>query len=117
MIAGVRKIPPPMVEPMRTATALHNPSWRGSRSPQRSGAGEGAGAGAGDGEADMRGQNIHFGPHDAIHPARVDRGHVHLSAHHPRRHRPDHRIGPRLRRAMAILELYAATAARTSQYV
>src|SRR5690242_16989779 len=36
MIAGVRKMPPPMVEPTSTATALHRPSRRGSRSPQRS---------------------------------------------------------------------------------
>src|SRR5439155_5887719 len=35
--AGVRKIPPPIVEPTSTATALHGPSRRESRSPQRSG--------------------------------------------------------------------------------
>jgi len=40
MIAGVRKMPPPMVEPTSTATALHRPSRRGSRSPQRSAAGQ-----------------------------------------------------------------------------
>src|ERR1041384_5421558 len=34
--AGVRKIPLPMVEPTRTATALHRPRRRTSRSPQRS---------------------------------------------------------------------------------
>src|SRR5438552_1938302 len=39
MTAGVRKIPPPMVEPTSTATALQKPSRRGSRSPQRSVAG------------------------------------------------------------------------------
>jgi len=33
IVAGVRKIPLPMVEPMTTATALHRPSRRGSRSP------------------------------------------------------------------------------------
>src|SRR5205823_2494944 len=37
--AGVRKIPEPMVEPATTAIALTKPSLRGSRSPQRSGAG------------------------------------------------------------------------------
>ncbi len=35
-LAGVRKMPLPMVEPMRTATALHRPRRRVSRSPQRS---------------------------------------------------------------------------------
>src|SRR6266568_3527205 len=33
MTAGVRKIPPPMVEPTSTAIALQKPSRRGSRSP------------------------------------------------------------------------------------
>jgi hypothetical protein len=30
MLAGDRKIPEPIVEPTRTATALHNPRRRGS---------------------------------------------------------------------------------------
>src|SRR6266545_6800646 len=34
--AGVRKMPLPIVEPTSTATALHRPSRRESRSPQRS---------------------------------------------------------------------------------
>src|SRR5207247_11389285 len=37
MIAGVRKMPLPIVEPTSTATALHRPRRRGRRSPQRSG--------------------------------------------------------------------------------
>src|SRR2546422_6087679 len=49
MTAGVRKIPPPMVDPTSTATALQKPRRRGSRSPQRSAGGAG-------GEADMRGR-------------------------------------------------------------
>src|SRR2546428_477841 len=47
MTAGVRKIPPPMVEPTSTATALQKPSRRGSRSPQRSVAGTGGDVGLG----------------------------------------------------------------------
>src|SRR5205814_709728 len=49
MTAGVRKMPPPMVEPTSTATALQNPSRRGSRSPQRSARGAAE-------EGDMRGR-------------------------------------------------------------
>src|SRR2546422_5199630 len=48
--AGVRKMPLPIVEPTTTATALHRPRRRGSRSPQRS-----SGVGV-----DMRPHNIHF---------------------------------------------------------
>src|SRR5689334_8418861 len=36
-LAGVRKMPLPMVEPTSTATALHRPRRRVNRSPQRSG--------------------------------------------------------------------------------
>jgi len=43
MRAGVRKIPEPIVEPMRTAVALKRPSWRGSFE----------GASAGDGMRDI----------------------------------------------------------------
>src|SRR2546426_11915960 len=35
-LAGVRKMPLPIVEPTSTATALHRPSRRINRSPQRS---------------------------------------------------------------------------------
>src|SRR5881396_1978390 len=49
MTAGVRKIPPPMVDPTSTATALQKPRRRGSRSPQRSVAGT-------RGDVDMRGR-------------------------------------------------------------
>src|SRR5690349_19930516 len=36
MIAGVRNIPPPIVDPTSTATALQSPSRRGKRSPKLS---------------------------------------------------------------------------------
>src|SRR2546426_3058438 len=54
MIAGVRKMPLPIVEPTSTATALHRPSRRGSRSPQRSVAGVGSGA-----DLVIRGEYMH----------------------------------------------------------
>lgn len=38
MLAGVRKMPLPIVDPISTATALHSPSFRGSRSPHASAA-------------------------------------------------------------------------------
>src|SRR2546426_4521455 len=87
--AGVRKMPLPIVEPTTTATALHRPRRRGSRSPQRS-----SGVGV-----DMRPHNIHFGPHDAtLRAARLGRRRLHLPPHHPRRHRPDHGVRDGLRR-------------------
>src|SRR3989442_1212656 len=46
MRAGVRKMPLPIVEPTSTATALHRPSRRISRSPQRSPGGGGGITGA-----------------------------------------------------------------------
>src|SRR6266536_2398078 len=99
MIAGVRKMPPPMVEPTSTATALHRPSRRGSRSPQRSLSADGEGCVIGTND-NARLTPVHFPTHDAtLHAARLDGGHVHLPAHHSRRRRPDHRIGPGLRRA------------------
>src|SRR3989442_9105973 len=55
MIAGVRKMPLPIVEPTSTATALHRPSRRGSRSPQGSTVAGGGGGGA---DLAMRGENI-----------------------------------------------------------
>src|SRR5258706_8771746 len=61
-LAGVRKMPLPIVEPTRTATALHRPRRRVSRSPQRSTRG-----------ALMRFGNIHFRAYDAtLHVAGVD---------------------------------------------
>src|SRR5204863_5035991 len=108
--AGVRKIPPPMVDPTNTATALHSPSRRGRRSPQRS---AGDGGGGGDDGVDMSGPNIHFRTHDAtLRAARLARGHLHLPPHHPRRHRPHHRLGARVRRALAALQRSAAAAPR-----
>src|SRR5256886_12051232 len=105
--AGVRKIPPPKVEPTSTATALHSPSRRGRRSPQRS-VGDGV-----DGGVDMSGPNIHFRTHDAtLHAARLARCHLHVPAHHPRRHRPHHRFGSRVRRALAAVQRPAAPAPR-----
>src|SRR6266581_4544375 len=110
MTAGVRKIPPPMVEPTSTATALHSPRRRGRRSPQRS---VGGGSGGVDDGVDMRGPNIHFRTHDAtLRAARLARGHLHLPPHHPRRHRPHHRLGARVRRALAALQRPAAAAPR-----
>src|SRR5438094_4224796 len=54
-----------------------------------------------------------FRTHDAtLHAPRPDRGDLHLPAHHPRRHRPDHRIGPGLRRALAPLQRQAAPTPR-----
>src|SRR2546427_10307209 len=56
---------------------------------------------------------LHFRTHDAtLHATRLDRGDLHLPAHHPRRHRPNHRIGTGLRRALAALQWQAAPAAR-----
>src|SRR5256885_5236800 len=105
--AGVRKIPPPMVEPTSTATALHSPSRRGRRSPQRS-VRDGV-----DGGVDMSGPNIHFRTDDAtLHAARLARCHLHLPAHYPRRHRPHHRFGSRVRRAFAPVQRQAAPAPR-----
>src|SRR6267143_4093429 len=45
-LAGVRKMPLPIVEPTSTATALHRPSRRISRSPQRSAGIKGADIGS-----------------------------------------------------------------------
>src|SRR2546423_11114126 len=102
--AGVRKIPPPMVEPTSTATALHRPSRRGRRSPQRS---------VIDGGVDMSGPNIHFRTHDAtLHAARLAGGDLHLPPHHPRRHRPHHRLRDGVRRALAAVQRRAAPATR-----
>src|SRR5256885_7227141 len=104
MMAGVLKMPLPIVEPTSTATALHRPRRRGRRSPQRSG-GETGGA-------DMRSEytgperrrRLHFGPYDAtLHAARLGRGGLHLPAHRPRRGRAHHRLRARLRRALAAL--------------
>src|SRR6059058_6647346 len=93
-----------MVDPTNTATALHSPSRRGRRSPQRSvgDGGDGGDGGGGDDGVDMSGPNIHFRTHDAtLRAARPARGHLHLPPHHPRRHRPHHRLGARVRRALA----------------
>src|SRR5256885_12918402 len=101
--AGVRKIPLPIVEPTTTATALHRPRRRGSRSPQRS-----SGVGV-----DMRPHNIHFGPHDAtLRAARLGRRRLHLPPHHPRRRRADHRVRDGLRRPLAAVQRTPAPPAR-----
>src|SRR2546428_288455 len=106
--AGVRKMPLPIVEPTTTATALHKPRRRGSRSPQRS-----SGAAEGGREADMRSGNIHFGPHDAtLRAARMGRRRLHLPAHHPRRRRADHRVRDGLRRPLAAVQRTPAPPAR-----
>src|SRR2546428_163893 len=106
--AGVRKMPLPIVEPTTTATALHRPRRRGSRSPQRS-----SGAAEVGREADMRSGNIHFGPHDAtLRAARMGRRRLHLPAHHPRRHRADHRVRDGLRRSLAAVQRTPAPPAR-----
>src|SRR2546429_60544 len=105
--AGVRKIPPPIVEPTSTATALQKPSRRGRRSPQRSII-DGSG-----GDVGMGAPNIHFRTHDAtLHAARLDRGDRHVLPHHPRRHRPHHRLGDGMRRALAPLQRHSASAIR-----
>src|SRR5207237_6071444 len=78
--AGVRKMPPPMVEPTSTATALQSPSRRGRRSPQRSVSG-------GSGDVGMGAPNIHFRTHDAtIHATRLARRDLHPPPHDPRPH-------------------------------
>src|SRR5256712_443207 len=106
--AGVRKMPLPIVEPTTTATALHRPRRRGSRSPQRS-----SGAAEVGREADMRSGNIHFGPHDAtLRAARLGRRRLHLPPHHPRRHRADHGIRNGLRRPLAAVQRTPAPPAR-----
>src|SRR5438093_456311 len=106
--AGVRKMPLPIVEPTTTATALHRPRRRGSRSPQRS-----SGAAEVGREADMRSGNIHFGPHDAtLRAARMGRRRLHLPAHHPRRHRADQRVRDGLRRPLAAVQRAPAPPAR-----
>src|SRR3989442_675849 len=104
--AGVRKMPLPIVEPTTTATALHRPRRRGSRSPQRS-----SGVGV-----DMRPHNIHFGPHDAtLRAARLGRRRLHLPPHHPRRHRPDHGVRDGLRRPLAAVQRAPAPPTRRSR--
>src|SRR5256886_5890075 len=106
--AGVRKMPLPIVEPTTTATALHRPRRRGSRSPQRSGGAAEVGR-----EADMRSGNIHFGPHDAtLRAARLGRRRLHLPPHHPRRPRADHRVRDGLRRPLAAVQRTPAPPAR-----
>src|SRR5688572_4095181 len=57
-VAGVRKIPEPIVDPTSTATALHRPSRRCNRSPKRSEVVEGGG-GVGGGGVICR-ENIPF---------------------------------------------------------
>src|SRR3989440_3661591 len=105
--AGVRKTPPPIVEPTSPATALQKPSRRGRRSPQRSII-DGIG-----GDVGMGAPNIHFRTHDAtLHAARLDRGDRHVLPHHPRRHRPHHRLGDGMRRALAPLQRHSASAIR-----
>src|SRR5207249_9013491 len=82
--AGVRKMPLPIVEPTSTATALHRPSRRLSRSPQRSTATGGTDIGFG---------NIHFRPYDAtLRDARLGGRGLHVSPHRPRRRRAPHRL-------------------------
>src|SRR2546426_522074 len=101
--AGVRKMPLPIVEPTTTATALHRPRRRGSRSPQRS-----SGVGV-----DMRPHNIHFRPHDAtLRATRMGRRRLHLPPHRPRRHRADHGIRDGLRRPLAAVQRTPAPPAR-----
>src|SRR2546430_17628045 len=79
--SGVRKIPPPMVDPTSTATALHSPSRRGRRSPQRSVGDGGDGGGGVDGGVGMGGANIHFRNHDAaLRAARLGRGPIRKGA-------------------------------------
>src|SRR5438477_281180 len=110
MIAGVRKMPPPMVEPTRTATALHRPRRRGRRSPQRSSGGADADMGA-----TIYAVRAYFPRHDPfLHAARLERRRLHLSAHHPRRDRPDHRLGNGLRGSLAVVQRQAAPAARSA---
>src|SRR5437588_3557078 len=104
--AGVRKMPPPMVEPTSTATALQKPRRRGRRSPQRSVIG-------GSGDVGMGAPNIHFRTHDAtLDATRLARRDLHLPPHHPRRHRPHHRFWSRVRGALAAVQRQAASATR-----
>src|SRR5213593_2027816 len=104
--AGVRKMPLPIVEPTTTATALHRPRRRGSRSPQRS-----SGVGV-----DMRPHNIHFQPHDAtLRAARMGRRRLHLPPHRPRRHRADHGVRDGLRRPLAAVQRAPAPPTRRSR--
>src|SRR5712691_3745352 len=62
MRAGARKMPLPIVEPTSTATALHRPSRRISRSPQRSPGGPGGGGG-------IKGADIRFANYTLTLPA------------------------------------------------
>src|SRR6266566_5136656 len=109
IVAGVRKIPLPIVEPITTATALHRPSRRGRRSPQRS-SGEEVDMGA-----TIYAVSAYFPRHDPlVHAARLERGRLHLSAHHPRRHRPDHRLRDGVRGSLAAVQRQVAPAARSA---
>src|ERR1700752_3499653 len=102
-LAGVRKMPLPIVEPTNTATALQSPRRRISRSPQRS---------AGIKGADMRFENIHFAAYDAtLHDTRLVRRRVRLPAHHPRRRRAHHGIGAGVRRSLAAVQRPPVSAA------
>src|SRR5947208_3950931 len=92
---GVRKIPLPIVEPTSTATALHRPSRRINRSPQRS---------AGIRGTDMRFGNIHFATYAAtLYVTRLGRSHLHVFTHRARRHRTNHGIRTRLRGTLAVV--------------
>src|SRR2546425_10375457 len=169
MIAGVRKMPLPIVEPTSTATALHRPRRRGRRSPQRSGVvtcgadmrseytdpsltrrsfahartarslrmtpsgavdrerGETGGwvsysvsrravilSAAGAKDLLIR---LHSVPDDATRSSdRVGRGGLHLLPHRPRRARAHHRLGARLRRALAALFWPLVPAAQRRRY-
>src|SRR5438874_2730659 len=105
---GVRKIPLPIVEPTSTATALHRPSRRINRSPQRS---------AGIRGADMRFENIHLATYAAtLHDTRLGRRRLHLSAHRARRGRTDYGIRSRLRRTLAIVQQPCLSTAQRHRY-
>src|SRR5258705_3154887 len=77
-LAGVRKMPLPIVEPTNTATALHRPRRRMSRSPQRS-----AGIRGADMELAIYDARLDFGAHEStLHDTRLVRSGLHLSPHH-----------------------------------
>src|SRR6266566_7356005 len=107
-LAGVRKMPLPIVEPTSTATALHRPSRRINRSPQRS---------AGIRGTDMRFGNIHFATYDAtLNDTRLGSRRLYLSAHRSRRRRTNHAIRPRLRRTLAAVQWPSVSTAQRHRH-
>src|SRR5262245_50391422 len=120
-LAGVRKIPLPIVEPTKTATALHKPSRRINRSPQRSAGIIGVDMGMQYTWCVIRGAwervEIRFPAYvPTFQNTRLVGRHLHLSPDHPRRHCAHHRIGNGLRRSLAAVQRPFLSATRRHRH-